>query len=628
MGRLLPFIALVCFLSYSNSQKQDALNFLKSYNAEAPQYSWSINEASWKAATNITQHNSDKEGEEWLRYSKYMREQRTKARSINIKDVGLDESSLRQFKLLLQTMTSSNDSVTRAALKVGSSMSSIYSTGAVPMDPVIKTVKATKGILNLDPHLTEIMRSSQDADELLYAWKGWRDAVGPKLGPKYAEYVRLHNIGARENGWEDAGDYKRRASYERPDLPELADEFWTELKPVYDELHAYVRYRLSLVYPELVKDGEPIPAHLLGNMWAQAWDSVYERIKPFDTKPLDITPTLIKKGYNTERMFKESEAFFTSIGWQKLPPSFWQKSMLEKPADRDVVCHASAWDFSIVKDGSKDVRVKMCTTINQDDYITIHHELGHIYYDLLYWNQPYTFRDGANPGFHEAVGDVLALSVQTPDHLKAVGLLDKISSTANADINFLLKTAMGKIAFLPFGFLMDKWMWNVYNGKIEQKDYNRAWWQLREKYQGVKAPVDRSENDFDPGAKYHIPADTPYIRYFFAHILQYSFHKHACVAAGNKGPLHRCSIYKSKEAGKALGNMLSLGKSKRWDEALEIMTGSKKMSAQPIKEYFEPLLKWLAKERKLKGYKKGWSLSPDALKPSSTRPRPALIPFF
>jgi len=249
----------------------------------------------------------------------------------------------------------------------------------------------------------------------------------------------------------------------------------------------------------------------------------------------------------------------------------------------------------------------MCTKKTQDDFITIHHELGHIYYYLLYWNQSQEYRTGANPGFHEAVGDTLVLSVQTPNHLKEIGLLTNVSNSDEADINFLLKTAMERIAFLPFGYLMDQWMWGVYSGKIQPKDYNKVWWEMRLKYQGMKPPVERNDDtDFDPGAKYHIPADTPYIRYFFAHILQFTFHKRACDIAGKSSVLHRCSIFKSKEAGKALGDMLKLGKSKKWQDALEQYTGSKTLSAQPITEYFQPLNVWLKKQRSEHGYTLGW----------------------
>jgi len=515
----------------------------------------------------------------------------------------------RQFDFILTTSEPKDENVLKEYLKVATEMENIYSVGTIKYDPnIIKSITVEDGTtrLSLDKHLHDILAKSQDPEELLYVWKGWRDAVGPKLKDKYTEYVRLKNIGARENGFDDQGAYKRSWYETNGKLQEISETFWQELKPFYQEVHAYVRHRLSKVYKGLVKDGEAIPAHLLGNMWSQSWDNIFPLVTPFPDEPaLDVTPAL-EKNYTVQDMFTKSEEFFTSIGWMKLPPSFWTKSLFVQPPDRNVTCHASAWDFKIKVNNSQDVRVKMCTKINQEDFVTIHHELGHIYYYLLYWNQPLEYRTGANPGFHEAVGDTLVLSIQTPGHLNKIGLLNKVSQTKEAELNFLLKTAMERITFLPFGYLMDQWMWGVYSGDIKPNDYNIKWWQMRLKYQGIKPPVSRTENDFDPGAKYHIPADTPYIRYFFAHILQFTFHKEACKAAGNTGPLHKCSIYESKEAGDALKKMLELGKSKPWPEALKTLTGSDKLSAAPIKEYFGPLLEFLQKERASKGYTLGW----------------------
>jgi len=360
------------------------------------------------------------------------------------------------------------------------------------------------------------------------------------------------------------------------------------------------------LYGHIVPDGEPIPAHLLGNMWSQSWVGLYKTIAPYQDEPsLDVTDQLKSKG--VMGMFKMAEEFFVSIGWPKLPPSFWQKSMFERPLGREAKCHASAWDFGVVNNGSQDVRVKMCTQINTADFSTIHHELGHIYYYLLYWYQDNMFRTGANPGFHEAVGDLMSLSVQTPNHLHQVGLLDEVVNNEKADINFLLQMAMKKIAFLPFGYLMDKWTWSVYDGSTTPAEYNTKWWELRTKYQGIKAPVSRNDAlDFDPGAKNHIGGNTPYIRYFFSHILQFTFHKHACKEAGHVGPLHKCSIYKSKKAGKRLGDMLALGRSEKWQVALKNLTGSEILTADPVNEYFNDLKVWLKKQRDLEGYCIGW----------------------
>jgi peptidyl-dipeptidase A len=293
------------------------------------------------------------------------------------------------------------------------------------------------------------------------------------------------------------------------------------------------------------------------------------------------------------------ERFFLSLGFEPLPETFWQRSLFTKPRDRDVVCHASAWDI----DSEDDLRLKMCTEIKAEDFSTIHHELGHNFYQRAYSHQPLLFRGSANDGFHEAVGDTLALSV-TPKYLVELGLLDS-EPDASKDIGLLLRMALDKVAFLPFGLLIDQWRWKVFSGATAPQRYNQAWWDLRLQYQGVAAPVPRSEADFDPGAKYHVPGNTPYARYFLATVLQFQFHRALCTASGYQGPLQRCSIYGSREAGARLRAMLELGQSRPWPDALEALTGERRMDATALLEYFAPLQAWL--EQQNQGKPIGWS---------------------
>ncbi|XP_065643822.1 angiotensin-converting enzyme isoform X2 [Hydra vulgaris] len=593
----------------SCNAKQSALDFLKDYNNKSKFMEYEYAEASFIKATNITDYNTNMAEAASINYSKRMKELRSEALKVDMTNA--DDDSKRQLQMLNVTMESTNADIVKNISIIAGKMENLYSTTTIPYNKkFIKLITPMVNQLSLDQHLKKILADSRDPDELLYVWEEWHNLAGPPIRNLYTEFVKLNNIGARENDYHDAGDYKRKV-YEIDDLQNVVEKFWEELKPFYQEVHSYVRYKLIAQYPNLVKDGEPIPAHLLGDMWAQSWANVFSLTAPYPDEPsLDVTAELKKQNYDYLKMFKKAEEFFTSIGWPSLPPSFWKKSMFVRPNDRNVTCHASAWDFSVVIDGSQDVRVKMCTEVTQDDFNTIHHELGHIYYYLLYWDQPSLYRTGANPGFHEAVGDTLVLSVQTPEHLKKIGILESVSNSSGADINFLLKTAMEKIAFLPFGYLMDKWMWGVYSGDIKPSEYNKKWWEYKLKYQGVKPSTVRNEEFFDPGAKYHIPADTSYIRYFFAHILQFTFHKHACKAAKYEGPLHKCSIYESKEAGKAFGDMLKLGKSKTWQVALKQLTGSEELSADAIKEYFSPLQTWLENQRKTKKYTLGWEGKP------------------
>jgi peptidyl-dipeptidase A len=462
------------------------------------------------------------------------------------------------------------------------------------------------------------MGTNRNPDQLKEMWVSWHDNVGAPMGKDYARMVEIANQGAKELGYADVGAMWR-SGYDMPadDFAKLTDKLWLEVKPLYDELHTYVRSQLNKQYGDAVQARTgPIRADLLGNMWAQEWGGIYDMVAPPGSGDIgyDIGELLVAKGYKQTEptdfsenrgkaekdMVKIGEGFFSSLGFQPLPETFWARSQFIKPADREVVCHASAWDI----DNVDDLRIKMCIKVNTDDFVTIHHELGHNYYQRAYNKQPYLYLNGANDGFHEAIGDAIALSI-TPDYLVQIGLLDasKVPS-ADKDNGLLLRQAMDKVAFLPFGLLVDKWRWGVFNGSITPATYNKGWTDLRRQYQGIVPPVERGADRFDPGAKYHIPATTPYTRYFLARILQFQFYKAACDTAGWKGPLHRCSFYGNKEVGNRLNTMLEMGASKPWPDALEAFTGSREMSGKAMIEYFAPLMTWLKQQNK--GAKKGW----------------------
>lgn len=448
------------------------------------------------------------------------------------------------------------------------------------------------------------MGTNRNPAELKEMWVSWHDNVGKPMRGDYAKLVEIANKGAVDLGYKDLGAMWR-AGYDMPadDFAKMMDRLWTQVKPLYDALHCYTRTKLNEKYGDAVqaKTG-PIRADLLGNMWAQEWGNIYDIVAPKGAGDLgfDIGDLLVAKQYDPVKMVKAGEGFYTSLGFDKLPDSFWTRSQITKPRDREVVCHASAWDI----DNVDDLRIKMCTKVNSDDFVTIHHELGHNFYQRAYNKQPYLYLNGANDGFHEAIGDFIALSV-TPDYLVRIGLLDptKVPS-ADKDIGLLLRQAMDKVAFLPFGLLMDKWRWGVFSGQISPASYNKAWTDLRLQYQGIVPPEARDEGDFDPGAKYHIPGNTPYARYFLARILQFQFYKAACEQAGWKGPLHRCSFYGNKEVGAKLDAMLKMGASKPWPDALQAFTGSREIDGSAMIAYFKPLMTWLEKQNK--GQRCGW----------------------
>jgi peptidyl-dipeptidase A len=447
--------------------------------------------------------------------------------------------------------------------------------------------------------MTRIMANERDAARLLDVWRGWRE-VSPPMRADYARFVELSNKGARELGFADTGAMWR-SKYDMPadDFAKELDRLWEQVRPLYVSLHAYVRSRLREKYGDQVPAGGPIPAHLLGNMWAQDWENIYELLAPADADPgFDLTAILKQRGFDAVRMVRYGERFFTSLNFPALPDTFWTRSMFTKPRDREVVCHASAWHVDYVDD----VRLKMCIEITGEDFATVHHELGHTYYQLAYNRQPFLFRDSANDGFHEALGDTISLSV-TPEYLVKIGLLDE-APDADKDIGLLLRRALDKIAFLPFGLLIDQWRWKVFSGEVTPEQFNQAWWDLRLKYQGVAPPMARTEAHFDPGAKYHVPANVPYTRYFLAHILQFQFHRALSEAAGCTGPLHRCSIYGNEEAGRRLAAMMEMGLSRPWPDALEALTGQRQMDATAIRDYFAPLQKWLDEQNN--GKPVGW----------------------
>ncbi len=518
--------------------------------------------------------------------------------------VQLPDDMARKMKLLkigLVLATPKDPKESEEVTRLATSLDGTYGKGKYCPDRLKDDPK--KKCLDIED-ITRIMASSTKPDELLDVWKGWH-AISPPMRKDFARFVQLSNKGASELGFKDAGAMWR-SKYDMPpdDFSKELDRLWDQVRPLYIALHTYVRWKLHEKYGDAVPPNGPLPAHLMGNIWAQDWTNIYKLVAPKDADPgYDLTQILKSKDTKPIEMVHYGEDFFKSLGFPPLPQTFWERSLFVKPMDRDVVCHASAWDV----DNVEDLRIKMCIEINAEDFVTIHHELGHNFYQRAYDKQPLLFRDSANDGFHEAIGDTIALSV-TPEYLVKRGLLAK-TPDASKDIGLLLNKALEKIAFLPFGLMIDQWRWKVFSGEIPPEKYNQAWWDLRLKYQGIAPPVARTEMDFDPGAKYHVAADVPYMRYFLADILQFQFHRAlaqtaGCPAAGSDTPLHRCSIYESKEAGAKLNSMLEMGLSKPWPEALEKITGQKTMDATAIRDYFKPLEVWLNQQNA--GKPTGW----------------------
>mgnify|MGYP000120839242 FL=1 len=560
---------------------QDAEKFLTETAKEMVQLNLEGSRAAWINSNFITEDTSalaaaadQKSTEAGVRFA-------MAAAKFDHVDVSADQR--RKLNILKQSlvMPAPQDSAKSAELaKIGAELNSMYGKGNY-------TTKAGD-TLSLG-QMTAKMATSRDYDELLEMWQGWR-TISPDMKPLYIRQAELGNEGAQGLGYPDLGAMWR-SNYDMPadEFAKELDRLWGQVKPLYDDLHCYVRSELGETYGEdKVPQDQPIPAHLLGNMWAQSWGNIYDLVAPENADPgYDVTQQLAANNYDEIKMVKGAEGFFTSLGFEALPETFWQRSLFTKPADRDVVCHASAWDL----DAKDDIRIKMCIQKTGEEFSVIHHELGHNFYQRAYQNQPVYYQNSANDGFHEAIGDTIALSV-TPKYLKEIGLIDTIPDESK-DIGLLMKMALEKIAFIPFGLMVDQWRWKVYSGEVTPENYNTAWWELREKYQGVTAPVERDANAFDPGAKYHVPGGVPYSRYFLAHIQQFEFHRALCEISGNTDPIHRCSIYNNKDAGAALNTMLEMGSSKPWQEAYKVLTGNEQMDATAIIDYFAPLHSWL-----------------------------------
>ncbi len=570
----------------------EAQEFMKNAEARLAELSVKGNRAQWVQENFITEDTEALAADANDEISAVTTDLVEQSRRFNGLDMPPDLA--RKFLLLrlgLTAPTPKDPALRKEMTQIAASLDADYGKG--------KYCKTANDCLDITEIETK-MASSRDPQELLDLWKGWH-SIGPPMRDRFARFVELSNQGAREMGFKDTGALWR-SGYDMPPDAFSADleRLWNQVRPLYLSLHTYVRAQLVKKYgPNVVRPDGPIPADLLGNIWAQDWTHIFPILGlPENSRSYDLTELLKAKNLDAKGMVKYGEGFFTSMGFAPLPKTFWERSLFTKPADRDVVCHASAWDI----DNKDDLRIKMCILVRDEDFVTIHHELGHNFYQRAYKNQPFMFEGGANDGFHEAIGDSIALAV-TPGYLKEVGLLDKVPP-ADADIPLLLQQALDRVAFLPFGLLIDQWRWKVFSGEIKPADYNKAWWDLRLKYQGVAPPVARTEADFDPGAKYHVAANVPYMRYFLAHILEFQFYRAMCKASGYTGPLNRCTFYGSKAAGAQFNKMLEMGQSKPWPDALEAGTGERQIDGSALLEYFAPLQKWLDEQNK--GQKAGW----------------------
>ena len=571
-----------------------AAEFLAGVNDTMLKLGTDAGQAGWVYSTYITQDTEALNAKSNQAYIEAVARYAKEAAGYDRAETTPDERrQLDLLKLALELVTPADSKEAEELTKLASSLEATYGRGKWCKDPAKPDT-----CMDIEK-ITDVLAKSRDEKQIREAWEGWHTISLP-MRKDYTRFVELANKGARELGFADTGAMWR-LKYDMPaeDFTREVDRLWEQVRPLYVSLHAYVRMKLHEKYGDAVPASGPIPSHLLGNIWAQDWGNVFDLVATGSADAgYSLTKILEQRKTSAIDMVKMGERFYTSLGLVPLPKTFWERSLFVKPADRDVVCHASAWDVDL----AEDLRIKMCIDATEEDFSTIHHELGHNFYQRAYKDQPVLFRDSANQAFHEAIGDTIALSV-TPEYLVKIGLLDK-APDASRDLGLLMSRALEKIAFLPFGLVIDQWRWDVFNGKVPASDYNKAWWERRLKYQGIAPPSQRGDEFFDPGAKYHVPANYSYTRYFLAHILQFQFHRELSKIAGCATPLHRCSIYDSKAAGARLEAMLRMGTAKPWPEALLALTGSRQMDATAIVDYFAPLKTWL--DEQVKGKPSGW----------------------
>ncbi|XP_020642422.3 angiotensin-converting enzyme 2 isoform X1 [Pogona vitticeps] len=613
-GNMLVHLYLIwnlALLAFAQDVTQQAAQFLMEFNAQAENLSYENSLASWNYNTNITEENAKNMNKAGAAWSEFYDAAVKTASEFDINSISNETIKLQL--LFLQNRGSSVLPIEKRNQlnTILNQMSTMYSTGTVC------TLADPFTCLPLEPGLDEIMANSTDYFERLWAWQGWRADVGKRMRPLYEGYVELNNEAARANDYSDYGDYWRgnyevdfpeEYQYWRPQLIIDVENTFQQIKPLYQQLHAYVRHNLQKVYgSELINSEGGLPAHLLGDMWGRFWTNLYPLMIPYPDKPnIDVSSAMEEKNWNVTAIFKAAENFFVSVGLYEMTEGFWNNSMLVEPNDgRKVVCHPTAWDM-----GKNDYRIKMCTKVTMDDFLTAHHEMGHIEYDMAYSHLPLLLRGGANEGFHEAVGEIMSLSAATPKHLKSLGLLEPTFQEDNeTDINFLLKQALTIVGTLPFTYMLEKWRWMVFSGEIPKDQWMKKWWEMKREIVGVVEPLPHDETYCDPAALFHVANDYSFIRYYTRTIYQFQFQEALCKAAGYTDELYKCDITNSTAAGHTLRDMLMLGRSQPWTKALESVTGEKSMNASALLHYFQPLYLWLKKNNtnRLIGWDTTWS---------------------
>lgn len=601
---LLASIVLLCWsvfgaIAQATTLEDEARSFLVTYEEQATKINRETQLVQWAYDVNITDENAKALNDALETFSEFQfYALKNASRFFQNMESFHDATIRRKLQLLRLTGSDPWDAQVRQNFSnTKIAMSAVYSTGKA----CIPDGLPDSGCHELDPSITRFMSKNRNFDSLRAVWKSWSDNVGLAVRQYFPAYVELSNKGAQDYGFKDAAELWT-SGYDMPsqDFMNSLEDAWKQLLPLYTQLHCYVRQKLSQYYgKDKVPLDQPIPIHVMGNMWGQTWSSLLDIVIPFKEEPaIDVSDALKNQGYDAIKLMKLGESFYRSLGFEPLPSTFWNDSMMTRPPNRAVVCHASAWDLEETAEGIPDIRIKMCVDVGQEDLYVIHHEQGHLFYYQSYHPQSYLFRGSANDGFHEAIGDTTVLSTRVPKHLADIGLFPPEQANLNHKgwINYLMSLALDTVAFLPFGYIVDQWRWKVFQGKITPENYNSKWWELVAQYQGLAPGVPRNDTFLDAANKFHVADSTPYMRYFLAAVLKFQFHRALCKEAGHTGPLHECSIYNNTQAGARFKEMLALGLSKPWQEALHTISGETKLDAGAVVEFFGDLLRWLEEQ--------------------------------
>lgn len=587
---LIALILLSIFgCSKSSDLQQEVKSYLDNYNKEFQKYAYEWNKGEWALNTHIvegdtiTSKSAEAAQEQYAKFTGSKENIEKATEYLEHKDI-LTELQIKQLERVLYLAASNPQTVSELV-----------------KEKIIASTKQIELLFGFDfkldgksitpNEIDKLLKTENKLSERLKVWEASKE-VGVVLKDGLVNLQRLRNKTVQALGYKDFFQYQvSDYGMTVDEMREVCEGMIKDIWPLYREIHTWARYTLAEKYGAEVP--EMLPAQWLPDRWGQDWQGIAE------AKGLNIDEQL--KNYSAEWVVKKGEEFYVSLGFPNLPQSFWNLSSLY-PVSPDSGfkknTHASAWHM----DFDKDVRSLMSVIPNTRWWSTSLHELGHIYYYISYSNPnvPIILREGANRGFHEAIGSMIGLaSLQSP-FLKEMGLMNQDYKIDNTQA--LLNEALDYIPFIPWSAgVMTEFEYELYSKNLPEDQFNKMWWELVKKYQGIISPNERGEMYCDAATKTHINDDAgQYYDYAIANVLLFQFHTYIASKILKQDP-YATNYYGSKEVGKWMYDVLSPGATVDWRELLKESTGSE-MSAKALVDYFEPLMKWLKEENKGRKY--------------------------